>query len=93
MYSAGDKNIYELKEGTVCEEFVCVQCPKCGQITEQVNTTLDRTHYGHWNYKLKFMQWCVVERGNDFIDDALLFVQRVQGDNDYVDVSCTVEVW
>jgi hypothetical protein len=89
----GTKRIFNTKEGQVCEEYIVLNCPECGQPTEQVNTTLDFTYYGHWNSFERRLQWCVVQRGKEHIDDALLFVQFEQGNNNRLKIASTERLW
>jgi len=88
-----DRTIESNKEGIYCIEVIALDCPKCGQKTSVITTGKDRTYYGHPGYNGMLITWCVVERGKDFIPDALLYTQKVKGLHSEVQISITEKVW
>jgi hypothetical protein len=69
-----DKEFSELD--VFLEERLTVECEKCGQLTDFVITGPDKTYYVHeFTVKGERIECCIIGRGQDFIPDALLYVQ------------------
>ena len=87
-----DKIVVEDKGQTSCTEFLCITCPSCKNETVQIATMQDRTFYGH-TAPDKSLTWCVVERYKDDIPDPLIYVQRVQGNQENLNISSVPKIW
>jgi len=83
-----DRTEFTTKEGTFVEEFLCVECPECGQQTIRIVTGSDLTYYVHGGDR-----YCKVTRGTEFVDDAIIYYQSRQGDHSEVNISSAVQCW
>jgi len=76
------------------EEWITLECEKCGQLTDKVITGPDRTYYGHeFTPDGEAIVWCIIQRGQNFIPDALLYAQETLGDNNRVRISVAEACW
>ncbi len=69
-----DRMEYDVDGEHFLDEFLCVNCPECGQTTDRVVTSYSVTYYIHIVDDPNHESYCEVKRGKDLIPDALLFV-------------------
>lgn len=83
-----DRTEFTTKEGTFVEEFLCVVCPECGQQTIRIVTGSDLTYYVHGGD-----EYCKVQRGQEFIPDALMYAKAENVELHDLVISTTVRCW
>ncbi|KKM25865.1 hypothetical protein LCGC14_1590740 [marine sediment metagenome] len=69
-----DRLEYTLAGEYFVEEFICVDCPLCGETTLRVVTSYQLTHYVHVRHGTNQEDYCTVERGEAIIPRALLYM-------------------
>lgn len=89
-----DRTEFRHEDNVLVEEYLTIECEKCGQLTDFIVTSPDRTYYCHeFTVAGEKLQVCVIERGQNFIPDALLYAQEVRGDHNRVLVSTAEACW
>lgn len=82
-----DRTEFTNKEGTFVEEVMCVACPECGKLTDRTVTGKILTWYVHGRTA------CQVQRGQEFIPDALMYAKAKNVELHDLVISCTVRLW
>lgn len=82
-----DRTEFTTKEGTFVEEFMCVACPECGKTTDRTVTGKMLTWYVHGQTA------CQVQRGQEFIPDALMYAKAKNVELHDLVISTSVRCW
>lgn len=89
-----DRTEFRFEDNVYVEEYLLIECEKCGQSSYFIVTGPDKTYYGHgFTEDLEVQSFCIIERGQNFIPDALLYTQEVLGDNNRVQISIAEACW
>jgi len=91
-----DRTEFTTKEGTFVEESLCVKCPECGLITTRIVTGKARTFYVHSTSITvdgNSETYCEVQRGQEHIDDAIMYAKAKDVELHDLVVSTAVRLW